>query len=208
MFFGLLIIMYNYNNMKTQEIIKLRSLTGAGMLDCKKALDEAGGDFDKATEILRKKGQAKAVKKSAERETKEGIVHTYIHANGKVGAMIELLCETDFVARNEIFRELAHDIAMQIAATEPLYLKPEDIPEDVLEKEKSMARDEMAGQSKPADILDKIVEGKMEKYYEEVCLLKQPFIKDEDRTIEDLINDKIATLGEKIEIGKFCRMAI
>ena len=200
--------MYNYNNMKTQEIIKLRSLTGAGMLDCKKALDEAGGDFDKATEILRKKGQAKAVKKSAERETKEGIVHTYIHANGKVGAMIELLCETDFVARNEIFRELAHDIAMQIAATEPLYLKPEDIPEDVLEKEKSMARDEMAGQSKPADILDKIVEGKMEKYYEEVCLLKQPFIKDEDRTIEDLINDKIATLGEKIEIGKFCRMAI
>ncbi|NIP32469.1 translation elongation factor Ts, partial [Candidatus Saccharibacteria bacterium] len=181
--------------MSTQDVVKLRTMTGAGMLDCKKALDEAGGDLDKAAEILRKKGQAKAAKKSAERETKEGIVHSYIHANSKVGVLIELLCETDFVARNEAFQELAHDLAMQIAATEPLYLKPEDVPQEVVEKEKSMIKDEMADESKPADVLDKIIEGKMAKYYEEICLMNQPFIKDEDRTIADLINDKIASIG-------------
>ena len=194
--------------MATEDIIKLREQTGAGMLDCKKALDEANGDLEKAGEILRKKGQAKAAKKSAERETKEGVVHAYIHANGKVGAMIELLCETDFVAKNEVFQELAHEIAMQIAATEPLYLKPEDVPEEVIEKEKSMIKEEMADESKPADVLDKIIEGKIAKYYEDVCLLNQPYIKDEDMTIGDLINNKIASLGEKIEIGNFCRFAI
>ncbi len=194
--------------MSTQDVVKLRTMTGAGMLDCKKALDEAGGDLDKAAEILRKKGQAKAAKKSAERETKEGIVHSYIHANSKVGVLIELLCETDFVARNEAFQELAHDLAMQIAATEPLYLKPEDVPQEVVEKEKSMIKDEMADESKPADVLDKIIEGKMAKYYEEICLMNQPFIKDEDRTIADLINDKIASIGEKIEVGRFCRFSI
>jgi len=194
--------------MATEDIIKLREQTGAGMLDCKKALDEAGGDLEKAAEILRKKGQAKAAKKSAERETKEGIVHAYIHANGKVGAMVELLCETDFVAKNEVFQELAHEIAMQIAATEPLYLKSEDVPEEVVEKEKSIIKEEMADESKPADVLDKIIEGKMAKYYEDVCLLNQPYIKDEDMTIGDLINNKIASLGEKIEIGNFCRFAI
>jgi len=194
--------------MGTEDIVKLREATGAGMLDCKKALDEAGGDMEKAMEILRVKGQVKAAKKSAERETKEGIVHAYIHANGKVGTMIELLCETDFVARNEVFQELAHDIAMQIAATEPLYLKPEDVPEEVIEKEKAMVREELADSGKPAEVIDKIVEGKMAKYYEELCLLNQPFIKDEDKTIGDHINEKIATLGEKIEIGKFCRFAI
>lgn len=194
--------------MSTQDIMKLREMTGAGMLDCKKALDEAGNDIDKAAEILRKKGQAKAAKKSAERETKEGAVHAYIHANGKVGAMIELLCETDFVARNEVFQELAHDIAMQITATEPLYLKPEDVPEDVREKEKAMIKEEISEESKPAEVLDKIVEGKMAKYYSEVCLLNQPFIKDEDKTVDSLITEKIASLGEKIEVGDFCRMSI
>jgi len=194
--------------MSTQDVVKLRTMTGAGMLDCKKALDEAGNDLDKAAEILRKKGQAKAAKKSAERETKAGIVHSYIHANGKVGVLLELLCETDFVARNEVFQELAHDLAMQIAATEPLYLKPEDVPQEVVEKEKSMIKEEMADESKPADVLDKIVEGKMAKYYEEVCLMSQLFIKDEDRTIADLINDKIASIGEKIEVGRFCRFSI
>lgn len=194
--------------MSTQDVVKLRTMTGAGMLDCKKALDEAGGDLDKAAEILRKKGQAKAAKKSAERETKEGIVHSYIHANGKVGVLLELLCETDFVARNEVFQELAHDLAMQIAATEPLYIKPEDVPQEVVEKEKSMIKEEMADESKPADVLDKIVEGKMAKYYEEICLMNQPFIKDEDKTIADLINDKIASIGEKIEVGRFCRFSI
>ncbi len=194
--------------MSTQDVVKLRTMTGAGMLDCKKALDEAGGDLDKAAEILRKKGQAKAAKKSAERETKEGIVHSYIHANGKVGVLLELLCETDFVARNEVFKELAHDLAMQIAATDPLYIKPEDVPEEVIKKEKSMIKEEMADESKPADVLDKIVEGKMAKYYEEICLMNQLFIKDEDKTIADLINDKIASLGEKIEVGRFCRFSI
>jgi len=194
--------------MSTQDIVKLREMTGAGMLDCKKALDESGGDIEKAAEILRKKGQAKAAKKSAERETKEGAVHAYVHANGKVGAMVMLLCETDFVARNEVFQELAHDIAMQVAATAPLYLAPKDVPEEIVAKEKEMIKGEMADSSKPADVLDKIVEGKMNKYYEEVCLLSQPFIKDEDITIADLINDKIATLGEKIEIGDFSRLGI
>ncbi|MBU0648891.1 elongation factor Ts [Patescibacteria group bacterium] len=194
--------------METSDILKLRAATGAGMLDCKKALDEAAGDFEKAAEILRKKGQAKAIKKSAEREAKDGIVHAYVHANGKIGAMVELFSETDFVAKNQVFKDLAHDIAMQVAATDPSYLRPEDIPDEVLEKEKDMYRGEMANESKPADILDKIIEGKMTKYYEEVCLLKQTCIKDEEKTIEDLINERIAQLGEKIEIGKFCRFSI
>jgi len=194
--------------MSTQDVVKLREMTGAGMLDCKKALDEAGGDIEKALDILRKKGQAKAARKSAERETKEGIVHSYIHANGKVGVMIELLCETDFVAKNELFQELAHDLAMQIAATEPLYLASEDVPQEVVEKEKSMIKEEIADESKPADVLDKIIEGKMAKYYSDICLMNQPFIKDEDKTIADLINEKIASIGEKIEIGRFCRFSI
>lgn len=194
--------------MGTQEVVKLRAMTGAGMVDCKKALDEASGDLEKAAEILRQKGQIKAAKKTAERETKEGVVHAYVHANGKVGAMVELLCETDFVARNEIFQALAHDIAMQITATDPLYLKPEDVPAEVIEKEKDIYREDLRGEAKPEEIIDKIISGKLNKYYEEACLLKQAFIKDEDKTIEDLINDRIAQLGEKIEIGRFCRFAI
>lgn len=194
--------------MDTQDIVKLRTMTGAGMLDCKKALDEAGGDMEKAAEILRQKGQAKAAKKMAERETKEGLVHAYIHANGKVGAMVEVFCESDFVARNEIFQELVHDIAMQITATDPLYIRPEDVPEEVVEKEKDLVRQDLQGEAKPEQVIEKIIQGKMNKYFEEVCLLKQPFIKDEDKTIEDLINERIAQLGEKIEIGRFCRFAI
>ncbi|MDD4994869.1 MAG: translation elongation factor Ts [Patescibacteria group bacterium] len=194
--------------METQEVVKLRTITGAGMLDCKKALDEAAGDIDEAVKILKKKGQIKAAKKSAERVTKEGIVHAYTHANGKVGAMIEILCETDFVARNEIFKELAHDIAMQVAATEPLYLKPENIPAEILEKQKEMYREELVAEGKPEAIMDKIMEGKLAKYYSEVCLMNQVFIKDEDKTIADLINDRIVTLGEKVEIRRFCRISI
>lgn len=194
--------------MSTQDVVKLREMTGAGMLDCKKALDEAGGDVEKALEILRIKGQAKAARKNAERETKEGIVHSYIHANGKVGVMLELLCETDFVAKNELFKELAHDLAMQIAATEPLYLKPEDVPQEMVEKEQSIIKEEIANESKPADVLDKIIEGKMAKYYADICLMNQPFIKDEDKTVGDLINEKIASIGEKIEIGRFSRFSI
>jgi elongation factor Ts len=192
----------------TSIIIKLRELTGAGMMDCKQALDEANGDLDKAIEILRKKGAIKAAKKQSERQTKEGIVHAYVHSNNKVGVLLELLCETDFVARNEEFQNLAHDLAMQIAATNPLYLKPEDIPQEIIEKEKEMYLEEIRGQEKPPSVIDKIIAGKLEKYYEDVCLLKQPFIKDEDITIEELINQKIAKIGEKIEVGRFIRFAI
>jgi elongation factor Ts len=192
----------------TSIILKLRETTGAGMMDCKKALDEAGDDLEKAIDILRKKGAIKAAKKQSERQTKEGIVHAYVHSNNKVGVLLELLCETDFVARNEEFRNLAHDLAMQIAATNPLYVKPEDVPAEVVEKEKSIYLEELSGQEKPPAVAEKIIAGKLEKYYEDVCLLNQPFIKDEDITIKDLINQKIAKIGEKIEVGRFVRFAI
>lgn len=189
-------------------VAQLREQTGAGIVECKNALDEAGGDIEKATEILKKKGEIKAAKKSVERTTKEGLVHAYIHANGKVGAMVLVSCETDFVARNEEFQDLVHDVAMQVAATSPLYLKPEDIPEEVTAKEKEMYLEELRGAKKPPAVLEKILEGKLQKYYEDVCLLKQPFVKDEDITIEELINQKIAKIGEKIEVKKFVRFEI
>lgn len=192
----------------TKKITQLRSQTGAGMVECKKALEEAGGDFQKAVEVLRKKGEAKAAKKSAEREAKEGVVYSYIHATNKIGAMLELNCETDFVARNEEFKELAHDLAMHIVALNPLYIKPEDVPQEVLRKEKEVYAEQLRTEAKPEEIIEKIVEGKLNKYYEEVCLLKQPFIKNEDITIEELIKEKIAKLGEKIEINRFCRFEI
>lgn len=189
-------------------VSQLREQTGAGIVECKNALDEAEGNLEKATEILRKKGEIKAAKKSAERTTKEGLVHAYIHANGKVGAMVEVSCETDFVARNEEFQALAHDLAMQVAATNPLYAKPEDAPEEVVAKEKEIYLEEIRGQEKPPAVVEKILAGKLEKYFEDACLLKQPFIKDEDITVEELINQKIAKIGEKIEIKKFIRYQI
>ncbi len=189
-------------------VSQLREQTGAGVVECKIALDESGGNLEKAIEILRKKGEIKAAKKSAERTTKEGLVHAYIHANGKVGAMIEVSCETDFVARNEDFKSLVHDLAMQVAATNPLYIKTEDVPESVIAKEKEMYLEEIRGQEKPPAVIEKILEGKLEKYFEDVCLLKQPFIKDEDITVEELINQKIAKIGEKIEVKKFVRYQI
>lgn len=189
-------------------VSRLREQTGAGIVECKNALDEAEGDIEKAIEILKKKGEIKAAKKSAERTTKEGLVHAYIHANGKVGAMVEVSCETDFVARNEEFQTFVHDIAMQVAAANPLYIKPEDIPEEVVAKEKEMYLEEIRGQEKPPAIVEKILGGKLEKYFEDVCLLKQPFVKDEDVTVEELINQKIAKIGEKIEIKRFIRFQI
>ncbi len=192
----------------TSIILRLRELSGAGMMDCKKALDEAGDNLEKAIDILRKKGTIKAAKKQSERQTKEGIVHSYVHSNNKIGVLLELLCETDFVARNEEFQNLAHDLAMQIAATNPLYVKPEDVPSEVVEKEKSIYLEELAGQEKPPAVVEKIIGGKLEKYFEDACFLKQPFIKDEDITIEELINQKIAKIGEKIEVGRFVRFAI
>jgi len=187
-------------------VSQLRERTGAGIVECKNALDEAGGDIEKAIEVLRKKGEIKAAKKLNERTTKEGLIHAYIHANGKVGAMVEVSCETDFVARNEEFQAFVHDLAMQVAATNPLYVKSEDIPAEIVAKEKEMYLEEVQG--KPPAVIEKILEGKLQKYYSEVCFLKQSFVKDEDITIEELINQKIAKIGEKIEVKRFVRFQI
>lgn len=189
-------------------ITKIREMTGAGIVDVKKALEEAGGDIDAAIDVLKKKGAIKAAKKSAERTTKEGVIEVYTHAGGKVGVMLELLCETDFVARNEEFKALAHDIALHIAAVDPIYLSAETVPPEVIEKEKSMATDEFAGSGKPASVIEKIIEGKIGKWYSDTCLLSQAFVKDEDVSIQDLINNTSAKVGEKIEVRRFCRYAI
>lgn len=189
-------------------ISQLRQQTGSGILECKSALELANGDIEKATEELRKKGELKAAKKSAERETKEGIIYCYVHSNNKIGTMLELNSETDFVARNEQFKNLAHDLAMQIIAMNPLYISPEDVPEESIQKEKEIYREQLQQEGKFGDILDKIIEGKLKKYYEEVCLLKQTYIKNEDITVEELINQQIAVIGEKIELKRFVRYEI
>ncbi|MEK7516428.1 MAG: translation elongation factor Ts [Patescibacteria group bacterium] len=188
-------------------VMKLREMTGAGILDAKKALEDASGDVEKAIELLRKKGAIKAAKKG-ERMTHEGVVHCYVHANGKVGAMVELLCETDFVARNEQFQGLAHDLAMHIAAANPLYLRPEDVPPEVLEKEKEIWAAEFAAGEKPAAVVSQILEGKVRKFYSETCLLKQAFIKDEDVTVEELLQQGVAKLGENIQVKRFTRFSL
>lgn len=186
-------------------VMQLREQTGAGVLDAKRALEETNGDIPAAIDYLRKSGSLKAAKKS-DRATNEGLVHAYIHGGGRVGVLVELLCETDFVARNPEFAELAHEIAMQVAATNPLYVKPEDIADEVVEKEKSMYAQEIVG--KPGNIAEKILTGKLEKWYAEVCLMRQPFIKDEDLTIEDVIKAKIAKLGENIQVRRFVRYSL
>jgi elongation factor Ts len=188
-------------------ILQLRAETGAGIIEVKKALEEANGDLVKAKEILRQKGVLKAATK-AERETHEGLIHAYVHSNNRVGALVEVLCETDFVARNPEFQELVHDLAMQVAATDPLYIKPEDIPPEVIEKEKSLWLEEIRGEGKPPAVVEKIIQGKLEKWFSEVCLLKQSFIKNEDTTIEELIQQKIAKLGENIQVKRFVRFAL
>ena len=182
----------------TKIIQQLREMTGAGLADCKVALDESGGDIPKAIEILRKKGAVKAAKKTAERTAGEGLVGTYVHSNGKIGVLVKVLCETEFV----------HDLALQIAATSPTYLKPEEVPTAELEKEKEIYREQLKIENKPADVVEKIIVGKLEKYYSDVCLLKQPFIKDDKITVEQLVAQKIATIGEKIEVVGFSRLAI
>lgn len=187
--------------------MKLRTLTGAGIVDCQKALEESGGDYDKAVELLRKRGQKVAAAKQ-ERETKEGIVHAYIHGQGRVGVLVEISCETDFVARNDEFKAFAHDIAMHIAAANPLYVKPEDIPSEVIEKEKEIYKDQMASEKKPDEIKEKIIVGKLNKYYQETCLLNQLFIKDDSLTIQQLLAATIAKTGENIQIRRFCRFSL
>ena len=192
----------------TGEMIKeLRAKTQAGMMDCKKALAETGGDMDKAVELLRKKGLASAGKKMG-REVSEGIVASYIHNNNKIGVLIELKTVTDFVARNEDFHSLAKELCMQIAAANPQYVKTEDVPEKEIEKEKEIYREQVKESGKPDNVIEKIVEGKLNKYYQEVCLLEQDYIKDPGVKIKDLIKEKIANYGENIEIGKFARFQI
>lgn len=191
----------------TDQLLKLREMTGAGMLDAKKALEEADGDMDAAAEVLRKKGIAQA-KKKAGRETGEGLVHSYIHNNGKLGAMVEVMCETDFVARNEVFQDFCHDLAMHISAADPLYVSRDDVPEEVVDKQEEMIREETDLEGKPDDVIDQIIEGKLNKYFQQVVLMEQPFIKDEDLTIEELVKEKISTLGENINIARFCRFSI
>lgn len=194
-------------SISAQQVAQLRAQTGAGMMDAKTALEETGGDLEKAAEMLRKKGIAKAEKKS-DRETHEGRVHAYIHSNGKLGAMVEMLCETDFVARNEVFIALCNDIAMHVSATDPLYLSRADVPMELVEKEKEIYRAEMTAQSKPADVIEKIIEGKLNKWYSDVVLLEQSFIKDEDKTVEEYVKERIASLGENMQIRRFARFNI
>jgi len=188
-------------------IIQLREQTGAGIVEAKKALEESGGDLTKATELLRKKGVIKAASKS-ERQTKDGLVHAYVHPNNKVGVLIEVLCETDFVARNPEFQELVHDLAMQAAATDPVYIKPEDVPSEVTAKEKEIWLEEVRGQEKPPAVIEKILQGKLGKWLGDNCLLNQPFIKDEDITVGELIQQKIAKFGENIQVKRLVRFSL
>ena len=188
------------------KVVKqLREKTNAGMMDCKRALEEAGGDFDKAETILRTKGIASASKK-ASRATKEGIVASYIHLQGKVGVLVEVNCETDFVAKNENFRVFVKDITLHIAAAHPLYVSRDDVPKKLVEAEREIYRAQVKG--KPANVMDKIVDGKLDKFYSTVCLLEQGFIKNPDVTIKDLLNGKIAELGENLVIRRFTRYLV
>jgi elongation factor Ts len=190
----------------TAQMVKaLRDKTGAGMMDCKKALVESGEDESKAVDWLRQKGLSKAAKKAG-RATSEGVIGSYIHSTGKIGVMVELLCETDFVAKNERFVELAKNLAMQVAAANPVCVSPDQLPADVLEKEKEIFRQQALDEGKAENFVDKIVEGRVKKYYKEACLLEQPFIKEDKKSIQDLINDQIAVLGENIQVGRFVRM--
>ena len=190
-----------------QMVKELREATGAGVLEAKKTLEAVGGDFDKAVDELRKKGAARAEKK-ADRSANEGIVELYAHHSGRVGVMLELNCETDFVARNEQFQALAHDIALHIAAMRPLYLSSDDVPKDDLDRELNVLREQALTEGKPADIVDKIVTGRMNKFYEETCLLEQPYVRDDSIKIKQMITNAIQVIGENIVIRRFVRYEV
>jgi len=186
------------------DVKALRERTGAGMMDCKHALVEAGGDLDKAVTVLREKGVAAASKKG-NREAKEGVVHTYIHPGSRIATMVELNCETDFVARNDMFQSLARDIAMQVAASKPQAVGREQMSQGLVDEESEIYRNQAKNEGKPDHIVDRIVQGRIEKFYQENCLLEQPFIRDTDKTVKDLITDAVGTLGENIQIRRFIR---
>jgi len=190
-----------------QEVKELRDKTGAGMMDCKRALEEAGGDMETAVEMLRKQGIAKAEKKSG-REANEGQVTSYIHPGGRIGVLLEVNCETDFVAKTDDFQELSNDIAMQIAAMNPVAVEREDVDETLIDKEKKLYREQAIQEGKPEHIIDKIVDGRMDKFFSEVVLLEQPFVKDNDKTIEEIVTEAVATLGENISVNRFVRFEL
>lgn len=192
----------------TAEMVKdLRERTSAGMMDCKKALVEADGDMEKAIEILRKKGLSQAAKKAG-RVAAEGAVGSYIHAGGKIGVLVEVNCETDFVARTDEFQDLVRDIAMHIAAAEPRFVHRDEVTEEVLDTERRIAREQALEQGKPENVVDRIVEGKISKYYGEAVLLEQPFVKDPDKTIQQILHEKVAKIGENIQVRRFARFKL
>jgi len=192
----------------TASMVKeLRDKTNSGMMDCKEALAASGGDLEKAVEYLRKKGLSAATKRSS-RATKNGMVEAYIHMGGKIGVMVEVNCETDFVGKTDNFKEMVKDIAMHIAAANPTYLSPEDIPQDVMEGEREIYRDQALASGKPEKVVDRIIDGKINKFYEEVCLLNQKFVKDMDITVQTLVNNLIANTGENIVVRRFARFQL
>jgi elongation factor Ts len=194
-------------NITPAMVKELRVKTGAGMMDCKEALVASDGDFEKAIDFLRKKGMSAATKRSS-KAAKDGVVVSYIHMGGKIGVLVEVNCETDFVAKTDDFQAMAKDVAMQIAAANPLYVRPEDIPEGALEREKAIYREQALAEKKPEKIWEKIIEGKLNKFYEEVCLVKQKFIKNSDITVETMVNNMIAKTGENILIRRFSRFQL
>ncbi len=188
-------------------IRKLRNKTGAGVMDCKQALLEASGDIQKAQDILREKGSVIAIKRSA-RETQEGLVSSYVHSGSKLGVLLEVNCETDFVAKTNEFSQLAKELAMQIAAMDPLWIKPEDVPKEVIEKEKEIYKKQAQESGKPEKVIEKIAQGRLEKYFTQVCLLEQPYIKDPELKVKDLITESVTKLGENIRVGRFTRFKV
>ena len=194
-------------SISAQQVKELREKTAAGMMDCKKALEECKGDMEKAVDWLRQKGLAKAAKKAG-RSTEQGMIGSYIHSTGKIGVLVEIKCETDFVARTEAFQEFAKNIAMQIAAASPLALDAEALDPALVEREREIYRQKAREEGKPDAIVEKIAEGAVKKYYKEVCLLEQPFIKDDKKSVQDLLNETIATVGENMAIGRFSRMQL
>ena len=190
-----------------QDIKKLRAMTGAGMMDVKNTLQETDGNLERAATLLRERGIAKASKK-ADREASEGFVGSYVHHNGKIATLVELNCETDFVARNENFQKLARDLAIHVAMANPTYRSREDVPEDVVQAERDVLAGQAKEEGKPANVVDKIVEGRLNKFYGDMVLLEQPFVKDDKKTVEGLIKEAVATMGENIQVGTFSRIAI
>lgn len=194
----------NVANITPQLVKELRERTQAGIMDCKRALQETGGDIEKAVDYLREKGLAQAAKKAG-RTASEGLVDAYIHGDGRIGVLIEVNCETDFVAKTDDFKDLVREIAMQVAALKAEYVDREDVPPEVLEREREIIRAQALNEGKPEQVVGKIVEGRIEKFFEQVCLLEQPYVRDNDKTVRDLINEKIAAIGENIRVRRFVR---